>query len=371
MIHPILNKSFSAILILGVAMATSVGLNLNQPQLAQASSRALTPEEKITIDIYGKNSPAVVNITTTAVSFDFFFNPIPKQGSGSGFFISPDGYLLTNFHVLQNAQKLEVSTQEGQTYPAKLIGSDPGTDVALLKVDGDKPFPFLEMGQSNDLFVGQSVYAIGNPFGLKSTLTTGVISSLGRTLKTPSNRIMDGVIQTDAAINPGNSGGPLLDSDGKVIGINTAIFSPSGASAGIGFTIPIERVRQIATELKTNGFIARPYLGLMVGLELNPALAKRLRIPIQEGLMVSFVAPDSPAAKANIQPGTQRVVVGNRVVFLGGDIITKVDNRAFKTTQALMSYVESKKAGETITVSVLRQGKEVGLPVVLESRRSQ
>jgi S1-C subfamily serine protease len=336
--------------------------------LSTADARVFTPEEQRSIGIYEKNSPAVVNVMTMVVNFDFFLNPIPKQGSGSGFIVSKDGYVITNFHVIQNAQKLEVSLSNGKTYTAKLMGGDASTDVALLKIDDPAGFPYVDIGTSSDLVVGESVFAIGNPFGLKSTYTTGVISSLDRSIKTPNNRLVENVIQTDAAINPGNSGGPLLDSEGRVIGMNTAIFSPSGGSAGIGFAIPIDRVNRVVAELKDHGKVIRPYLGLSIGLELNPYLAQNLQLPVKQGLMVAEINPGSPAAKAGLMPGTRALKAGNRMIPFGGDIITKIDGRPATSSQQFLSLVESKRPGDTLTLSVLRAGKEVALPVLLVQR---
>jgi S1-C subfamily serine protease len=282
--------------------------------------------------------------------------------------ISADGYILTNHHVVENVQQVEVITLDGQHFKAKVVGSDPSTDVALLKVDSPQPLPFASIGRSDDLVVGQNVYAIGNPFGLNSTLTVGVISSLNRTLKAPNGRLMDTIIQSDAAINPGNSGGPMLDAEGKVIGINTAIFSPSGTSAGISFATPIDRAVKVAEELKGKGYVARPYLGILIGLELNATIASRLRLPLPSGLMVSYVAPDSPAQKAGVLPGTQRVVVGNQELFLGGDVILKADGKVFKTTPTLMTYIESKKPNDTLLLTIYRRGQIFNLPVYLENR---
>ena len=333
-----------------------------------AFARIFTVEEQRTIQIYEKNSPAVVNVMTMAVSFDEALNPVSKQGSGSGFLVSKDGYVVTNFHVIQNAQKLEVGLPNGKSYAAKLVGGDASTDVALLKLTDPLGFPFVDLGTSSDLVVGESVFAIGNPFGLKSTYTTGIVSSLDRSIKTPNNRLVENVIQTDAAINPGNSGGPLLDSQGKVIGMNTAIFSPSGGSAGIGFAIPIDRIKYVITELKTNGKVIRAYLGITIGLEINPIMARNLNLPVKQGLMVSEITANSPAAKAGLIPGQQRLQLGNRTILFGGDIIVKVDGRPIISTQQFLSLADTKRPGDTLTVTVIRRGSEVTLPVLLVQR---
>jgi S1-C subfamily serine protease len=337
--------------------------------LAEAQNMNLLPEEKVNIAIYQKASPAVVNITSVALAMDVFANIVPEQGTGSGVILTPDGYILTNAHVVEDAQRLEVTLLDGKTYKARLVGGDISKDVALLKIDpGAEKLPTLQMGNSDDLQVGQMVYAIGNPFGLNSTLTTGVISSLGRTLKAQNGRLIEGVIQTDAAINPGNSGGPLLNSAGQVIGINTAIFSPSGSSAGIGFAIPSNSARRIAQDLISMGRIVRPYLGVEIALEVTPGLAQALELPVKRGLMISRVVPGSPAAQAGLQPAKKALVIGNRRILLGGDIITAYDGRPAESADRFMNYIESKRPGETLILNVMRDGKPLMITVKLAER---
>jgi S1-C subfamily serine protease len=337
--------------------------------LAEAQNMNLLPEEKVNIAIYQKASPAVVNITSVALAMDVFANIVPEQGTGSGVILTPDGYILTNAHVVEDAQRLEVTLLDGKTYKARLVGGDISKDVALLKIDpGAEKLPTIQMGNSDDLQVGQMVYAIGNPFGLNSTLTTGVISSLGRTLKAQNGRLIEGVIQTDAAINPGNSGGPLLNSAGQVIGINTAIFSPSGSSAGIGFAIPSNSARRIAQDLISMGRIVRPYLGVEIALEVTPGLAQALELPVKRGLMISRVVPGSPAAQAGLQPAKKALVIGNRRILLGGDIITAYDGRPAESADRFMNYIESKRPGETLILNVMRDGKPLMITVKLAER---
>lgn len=337
--------------------------------LAEAQKAILLPEEKVNISIYQKASPAVVNISSTTLAMDVFANVIPEEGTGSGMILTPDGYILTNAHVVESAQRLEVMLLNGKTYPAKLIGGEVSKDVALLKIDpGADKLPTLEIGDSDHLQVGQMVYAIGNPFGLNSTLTTGVISSLGRTLKAQNGRLIEGVIQTDAAINPGNSGGPLLNSSGQVIGINTAIFSPSGSSAGIGFTIPSNSARRIADDLIRTGHVIRPFLGVEVGMEITPNLARALKLPVKQGVMVARVIPGSPAAQAGIHPAKQALVIGNRRVPMGGDIITAYDGHIVENADRLMNYIESKRPGDTIKLSIVRNGHPMTATVTLSER---
>ncbi|MDX2086083.1 MAG: trypsin-like peptidase domain-containing protein [Candidatus Melainabacteria bacterium] len=338
------------------------------PVLASSSEVVLTADEQHDIALYKKASPAVVNITSTTVAVDMFFNMVPQRGMGSGVLLTSDGYILTNAHVVEEADQLEVTVADTkEVYKARLVGGDSSNDIALLKIDvPGKTFPAIAMGDSSKLQVGQKVYAIGNPFGLNSTLTTGVISSLGRELRAENGRIMENIIQTDAAINPGNSGGPLLDSNGRLIGINTAIFSPSGASAGIGFAIPVNVAQRLANDLMAHGRVIRPYLGVRIGMELSPRIAQLLQLPVEKGLLVSQVGPGTPAAKAGLRGGNQILRLGRRRYLLGGDILIEVDGKSIETVDTFINYIESKRPGETVTVSVIRDGQLVRLSVILE-----
>src|SRR5512136_1402067 len=246
---------------------------------------AITEEERNNISVYEKAADAVVNITSTAVQMDFFFNPFPSQGSGSGSIIDTRGHILTNHHVVANAQKLEVTLADGSKWPAKLVGSDPDSDLAVIKIDAQKEkLKVIPMGDSKNLKIGQKVLAIGNPFGLQRTLTTGIISSLGRTIRSEAGNMIEDVIQTDAAINPGNSGGPLLNSDGEIIGINSAIISPSGGNVGIGFAVPVNTAKKVSPELISKGYVIYPYIGATIQ-SLTPEVAKYLKIKIERGAM--------------------------------------------------------------------------------------
>jgi putative serine protease PepD len=336
--------------------------------LAQANSTTLLPDEEHTIALYKSASPAVVNITSVSVSVDIFFNLIPNQGMGSGVILTPDGYILTNSHVVLNADQLEVTTTSGKTYKAKLIGSDPSKDVALIKITpaAGEQLPTIALATSDNLQVGQSVYAIGNPFGLKSTLTTGIISSVGRTLRAPNGRLIENVIQTDAAINPGNSGGALLNSSGQLIGINTAIFSPSGTSAGIGFAVPASAARRIANDLIQYGRVIRPMLGIQVGLEINPAIAKALKFPTEYGLLVTKIVPGGPADKAGIKGPSQELVIGNRRLLLGGDIILSYDGTKADSADHFINYIESKQPGDTIKIHLIRNGQRQTMDIAVK-----
>src|SRR5712672_3680522 len=255
-----------------------------------ARDAALTDEEAINVRVYRQVSPAVANILTKATEYDFFMDPVPVEGAGSGFVIDDKGYILTNFHVVQEAQSIEVVLGDQSRYPAKFIGADQRNDVALVKIEPKgKHLVALPLGDSAGLQVGQKVLAIGNPFGFQSTLTTGVVSAIGRTVQTSQTTFIDEAIQTDAAINRGNSGGPLLNSHGEVIGINSAIYTPSGTTAGIGLSLPISTARQIAQDLITEGRVRRATMGLEVRV-ISPPIAEELRLPVQEGLLIERVS---------------------------------------------------------------------------------
>jgi S1-C subfamily serine protease len=327
-----------------------------------------TPDEEINIRVYRAASPAVVNITTTAVAHDFFLNPVPKEGTGSGAIIEPSGHILTNFHVIDGARRLEVTLADGSKWPARPVGADPSNDLAVIKIDAPaEKLTVIPLGDSSKLVVGQKVLVIGNPFGFERTLTVGIVSSLGRSIRADNGRLIRGIIQTDAAINPGNSGGPLLNSSGEVIGVSTAIFSPSGGSVGVGFAVPINTAKRIIPELIDRGYVARPYLGIS-GHEIFPALAQALRLPVKEGIMVVEVTPGSPAQRAGIRGGDRAVQVGNMIVRVGGDIITEVDQVKVRSFEELSDFIDSKRPGDTLTLTFNRQGKPNVVEVRLRER---
>jgi putative serine protease PepD len=331
-------------------------------------SAAFTEEERNNISVYEKAADGVVNITSTAVQMDFFFNPFPSQGSGSGSIIDTRGHILTNHHVVANAQKLEVTLADESKWPAKLIGSDPDSDLAVIKIDAPRDKPkVLPMGDSKNLKIGQKVLAIGNPFGLDRTLTTGIISSLGRTIRSEAGTLMEDIIQTDAAINPGNSGGPLLNSDGEIIGINSAIISPSGGSVGIGFAIPVNTAKRIYPELIAKGYVTYPWIGATIQ-SLIPEVANYLKLKIERGALIAEVVKGGPADKAGIRGGNQKVQVGNIVVVVGGDVVIKADQQAVKTNDELIRYMREKKPGDSIILQVIRKGKTEDIRVVLGER---
>ena len=337
--------------------------SLNDPRAAPrpvTTRGELLNDEKSTIALFRQASPAVVNITAIGVQRDLFtlnLYQIP-QGTGSGFVWDNSGNVITNFHVIQNADAAQVTLADQSNWKARVVGVAPDKDLAVLRIDAPanrlQPIP---IGTSKDLQVGQSVFAIGNPFGLDQTLTTGVISALNREIESVTRRPIQGVIQSDAAINPGNSGGPLLDSAGRLIGVNTAIYSPSGASAGIGFAIPVDTVNRIVPELIRSGKITRPGLGIQIADE---QIAQRLGV---SGVLVVDVARGSAASKAGIQP-TRRDADGRLRL---GDIITTVDGKKVATPNDLFLLLEKYKIGDVVTVSMLRDGKVVQAKVLLEA----
>jgi S1-C subfamily serine protease len=340
------------------------------------STTALAPppgsldEEKNNIDIYQRYSNGVVNITTTTLTYDFFFRPAPTEsGTGSGAVIDDQGHIVTNYHVVRDAERLEVTLPDKTKTEATVVGADQNKDLAVIQVKVAKgrltPIP---IGTSKGLLVGQKVLAIGNPFGLERTLTTGIISSLGRSIQAQNGLIIDDIIQTDAAINPGNSGGPLLNSQGQIIGINTAILSPSQGSIGIGFAIPADTVRRITSELITTGYVRYPWHGIRRATPLAdyPGLANALKLNTDSGLLVADIYPNSPAEKAGIRESTQVLRMGYRGLPVGGDVILEVQGKAVNTVQEFQTEVYRYKPGDKITLTVLRNNKRIEVPVTLE-----
>jgi len=336
--------------------------SLNDPRAAPRNIAArgeLSAGEKSTIAVFREASPSVVHITVIAVQRDLFtlnLYQIP-EGTGSGFVWDNSGNIITNFHVIQNADAAQVTLADQSNWKARRVGVAPDKDLAVLRIDAPaNKLRAIPVGTSKDLQVGQSVFAIGNPFGLDQSLTTGVISALGREIESVTRRPIQGVIQTDAAINPGNSGGPLLDSAGRLIGVNTAIYSPSGASAGIGFAIPVDTVNRIVPELIRSGKVTRPGLGVQIA---EDQLAERLGVT---GVLVVEVVQGSAAAKAGLRP-TRREASG-RVRL--GDVITSVDGKKVESSNELFLMLEKYKVGDSINVSLLRDGKAVQVKVTLE-----
>src|ERR1700737_2712349 len=311
---------------------------------------ALTEDESINVRIYRQTAPAVANVLTKATQYDFFMDPVPVEGAGSGFIIDKRGYILTNFHVVQEAQSIEVVLGDQSRYPAKFIGADQRNDVALLKIEPNgKSLATLPLGDSNNLQVGQKVLAIGNPFGFQSTLTTGVASAIGRTVQTSETTFIDEAIQTDAAINRGNSGGPLINSHGEVIGINSAIYTPSGTTAGIGFAIPVNTAKSIAHDLRTEGRVHRAYLGVET-IPISGWLGEAWALPVQEGLLVEAVTKGGPAAIAGIRGGDRAAQAGMRRIMIGGDVIVAIDGKPVANQFDVNIFLNQKKPGEPCTV---------------------
>ena len=357
--------SVSALAVLAILLVQHswVGsASLNDPRAAPRSIAPrgeLSAGEKSTIAVFREASPSVVHITAIAVQRDLFtlnLYQIP-EGTGTGFIWDNSGNIITNFHVIQNADAAQVTLADQSTWKARRVGAAPDKDLAVLRIDAPaNKLRAIPVGTSKDLQVGQNVFAIGNPFGLDQSLTTGVISALGREIESVTRRPIQGVIQTDAAINPGNSGGPLLDSVGRLIGVNTAIYSPSGASAGIGFAIPVDTVNRIVPELIRSGKVTRPGMGIQIA---EDQLAERLGVT---GVLVVEVAQGSAAAKAGLRP-TRREASGH--VRLG-DVITAIDGKKIESSNELFLTFEKYKVGDSVNVSLLREGKAVQVKVTLE-----
>ncbi len=332
-----------------------------------STAAALTQDEKNTIQVYDKAKATVVNITNRSVAYDFFMTPVPKEGSGSGAIIDLKGHIVTNYHVIRGAQRLEVTLADGSKWEAKLIGADPLSDLATLRIDApQKKLSVIPMGNSQTLKTGQKVLAIGNPFGLDQTLTTGVISSIRKTLQAGGVEL-EHVIQTDAAINPGNSGGPLLDSSGKMIGINTAIFTPSGGSVGIGFAIPIHTAKNIVAELIDKGYVSYSWIGVEMQT-LLPRFARALRLPVHGGVLLVRVVKNGPAAKAGLRGGTRQVRIGNSLVIIGGDVITSIAGTPVTSVEDLSREVRRHKPGTTLPMTIVRGKKKRELKITLGER---
>lgn len=333
---------------------------------------ALTEEERNNIELYQRLAPSVVNITSTVLEHDFFFNVVPRQGTGSGSIIDARGYILTNNHVIGDARKLEVTLANGKKYGAKLVGADPDTDLAVIRVEVPKEkLTVIPLGSSADLKVGQKAMAIGNPFGLGQTLTTGVISSVGRTMRAENGSLVEDIIQTDASINPGNSGGPLIDSSGNLIGITTAIFSPTGASVGIGFAIPVDTAKRVVRDLVEKGYYSYPYLGATL-MNLFPDLAEALKLPVSTGALVIEVAPRGPAAAAGLRGGNRRAQVGNSIVTVGGDVIVSVNGKLVQDADAAIREVRKLRPGDRVQIGIVRwDGTRTDVIVTLGEKRPE
>lgn len=324
------------------------------------------PEEQNNIAVYKKALPAVVNITSTAVTYDFFYGAVPQQGMGSGFVIDSEGHILTNFHVVEGARQVEVTTSDKKKYKAQIIGTDPVHDLAVIQIP-NKSVPQAEIGDSKSLVVGQKVYAIGNPFGLSGTMTRGIISSI-RSLK-GQRGFIDEAIQTDAAINPGNSGGPLLNARGQVIGINTMILTGGvEQSAGIGFAIPINTAKAVLDDLVHLGRVRRPELGVRT-IPIGPELANQLGLAADSGLLIVDVVPGSAAERAGLRAGTERAYLGNYPIMIGGDMLVAIEGQPVEDPQDLSHVMQNHRSGDTVTVTIYRGKKRMDVKVVLGEAR--
>ncbi len=337
-----------------------------EPFWTEADS-TLTGDELSNIEIYNRASPATVHITSTVLQRNWFLEVYPSESTGSGFLIDADGRILTNFHVIQGSAELEVNPlaedDDGNSYKATVLATDPANDLALIQIRPEAPMPFLALGDSDGVKVGQKVLAIGNPFGLEGTLTTGVISSTGRSIQDRSGVLKD-LFQTDAAINPGNSGGPLLDSSGNVIGVNTAIYGPSG-NIGIGFAMPINRAKALLRFVKGG---AQPPQDMGVeGLFLTRRWSRALRLPTT-GYLVTDVAKGSAAAAAGVRGASREIIVGNYRVPWGGDVIIEIDGAAVTNRSTMQQALSLKLAGDTVSLRVLRDSEELELTVALRGR---
>jgi S1-C subfamily serine protease len=329
-----------------------------------SAAAGFSADEQNNIDIYKASRDATVNITSKVWEQDMFMRPFRQEGSGSGFIINSDGQILTNNHVVQGASTLTVKLANQKEYAAKILGRDPGSDLALIKIDAPGKLPSLRLGESDNIVVGQKVLAIGNPFGfLQGTLTTGVVSSVDRSIQTQESQVpLEGMIQTDAAINPGNSGGPLLDSHGSVIGINTAILGQS--NLGIGFATPINRAKAMLDEFQKRGRISQATLGIST-VYVAGDLANQLRLPSSGGLLIQSVEEGSPADEAGLRGPTQVVLVGMYRLRIGGDFITAVEGAAPTGNETLQRAMAHKHPGDTLELTIIRNGKSQTVKVHL------
>ncbi len=331
------------------------------------------PWQEDLISVFSSASPAVVHIRVRSTVEDALMRPIPVEGAGSGFLIDSLGHIVTNYHVIEGAEEITVAFGAVDCCPAEIIGTDPSTDLAVIRVDRDSLPEPLVFADSDGLRVGQLVVAIGNPFGLDQTMTFGIVSALQRTIRSPDGRFVGEAIQTDAAINPGNSGGPLLDLDGKVIGVNSQIISPVRAFAGVAFAISSNTVSRVASSLISVGRYPHPYLGV-TGLSLTPSVLQLLReegiwVPESEGILITSVVPGSPADLAGLRAGDETVSLAGVELRVGGDVLQAIDGRALETLTDLLRYLDtSTRVGASVRLTILREGESQTLIAVLQER---
>jgi putative serine protease PepD len=344
---------------------------------AEAKQPPLSPEEQVNVGVYNKVSPGVVNITSTVIEYDFFLTPYPDQTVGSGVVLDSDGNILTNNHVIESARSLEVALPDHTTYRAEVVGQDPHDDLAvirLVKAPKERLHP-VPLGDSSTLKVGQKVLAIGNPFRMQNTLTTGIVSSLGRKIRTDAGYLIDNVIQTDAAINPGNSGGPLLNTAGEMIGVNTMILSPSGANGGnvgIGFAIPVNTIRRVVADLIKEGRVLRPWMGID-GIDITPNLASALDLPVSSGVLISQVYRGTTADSAGLRGASGRAILFNMRIWAGGDIITEIDGKRITSMDDIELLLENKRPGDSVSLTFYRGQTKIQKSIILmeQPRRSR
>jgi S1-C subfamily serine protease len=326
--------------------------------------------EKAAVKVYHDLNRGVVNITSVGLTYTWFFQAYPQSGSGSGAIINQDGVVLTNYHVIKGADQLAVTLYDGSRYLAKVVGVDPENDLALISFDPEgRELATVPLGSSERLQVGQMVLALGNPFGLERTLTTGIISGLDRPLQNEDGFLLTNLIQTDASINPGNSGGPLLDSSGRLIGINTMILSPSAGSVGVGFAVPVDTAKRVIPDLEKHGRVIRGWIQI-TAVPVYPSFAIRAELPIDYGVLISQVKPQGNAARAGLQGGKpdEYITMGGMTVHLGGDIIVGIGRSPVRTIQDFFAALEPTDPGEVVEVEIDRGGERLVIDVTLSDR---
>jgi S1-C subfamily serine protease len=363
----VISSTITGLLILGVGFVY-LEQTLSQLQPAQEGGVILLnqtlDQEAVVTAIFNDVKDSVVHITSVTVERDFFMRPIPREGTGSGFIISEEGYILTNNHVIKDARELRVTLANGATLEAELVGADPLSDTAVIKINSKSKLKAIKLGDSNQLRPGQLAIAIGNPYRLDNTITIGVISALNRTLETEENFVIHGVIQTDAAINPGNSGGPLLNSRGEVVGVNTAIFSPIRGSIGIGFAIPINTAKKVASDLIEKGKVVRPWMGI-TGTTVTEQIAETWGTGVSKGVLIIEVVQGGPAEKAGFRGTVSRP---GQEDFRLGDIIIELAGVEINTMNDLIQTILEQEVGKTVEVKYIRDGKTLTTEVILGER---
>jgi len=349
-------------------LLNTAGVSRSPLALTEAhASPAYDADEQNNIAVYKKALPSVVNITSKSMTYNFFYGQVPQEGQGSGFILDRAGHVLTNFHVIADANRISVRTSDKRDYKATIVGTDKMHDLALLQITGQNLQP-VTLADSTDLTVGQKVYAIGNPFGLNGTMTRGIISSI-RSIRGPEDAPIEDAIQTDAAINPGNSGGPLLNSRGEVIGINTLIASNGvEQSSGIGFAIPINTAKAVLGDLTKYGRVRRPTLGIS-SLAIGPDIADQMGLAAESGVLVQRVSPGGAADRAGLRGGNQQAYLGNQPILLGGDLIVAVDGKEITDNGDLSTIMDKHQPGDTVSITFYRGRKKLTVNLTLGEGR--